>query len=884
MDLERQPLTSPAPGFIVAAASIVAATLVRWLLDPALGDTLPYITYFAAIMFVAWYSGLWPSVAAVLLGWLAAEFFFVAPLYQWTLHTGDIRRQVGTAAYFVVAIAAIVICEAMRSAQRRATARGELLRVTLASVGDAIITTDPHGRIAFLNAVAEALTGWSQAEAARRPLAAVFRIINDQTREPVVNPVARALREGVVVGLANHTVLVAKDGTERPIDDSAAPIRDATGKLVGCVLIFRDISQRKRAEAELRASESRKASILRAALDAIITIDGEGTIVEFNPAAEALFGYTEAEALGQEMCTLIIPVDLQEKHRAGMARFVAGGEGPALNKRLEMPARRKDGSALTVELTISPLETGGGVLFSGFMRDITEHNRAADAIRVSEERFRSLVHATTSIVWTSNAAGEFTSPQSSWSAYTGQSRDEYQGWGWTNAIHADDRDRVWQLGKASRATGTLFKADARMWHAASGAYRHFEAHGVPVYAADGSVREWVGMCADVEDQRQAEKKVYDLMAELREADRRKDEFLATLAHELRGPLAPLRNMLEVMKRTDGDAAMRSRARVTMERQLGQMVRLIDDLLDVSRISRGKIELRRSQVELAPIIQQAVEACRPAFETANHELNITLPQQPIYLDGDAVRLTQVVGNLLNNACKYSEPGGRIALKAEQHDGDVMLSVKDSGMGITPELLPAIFDMFAQGDQSTQQSQGGLGIGLTLVKRLVEMHGGSVQAFSAGKGQGSEFVVSLPSLAQAPQPVAEPAAKRELAPQPRRFLVVDDNADSAHSLSMLLQLSGNETSTAYDGIEAVQVAESFRPDIVLLDIGLPKMSGHDAARRIRAQPWGQNMVLIALTGWGQEEDRRKSKEAGFDHHMVKPVDYSALMTLLAGLPRS
>jgi PAS domain S-box-containing protein len=369
---------------------------------------------------------------------------------------------------------------------------------------------------------------------------------------------------------------------------------------------------------------------------------------------------------------------------------------------------------------------------------------------------------------------------------------------------------------------------------------------------------------------------------LSEADRRKDEFLATLAHELRNPLAPIRNMLEVMKRAAGDGVLLEQARATMDRQVSHMVRLIDDLLDVSRISRGKVELKRERVELASVVYQAVEASRPLAQRARHELNVTLPPEPIYLNADPVRLAQVFGNLLNNACNYSEPGGRIWLTAERRGGDAIVKVKDTGVGIPPDQLEGIFEMFAQVDRSLERSRGGLGIGLTLVKRLVEMHEGAVTAYSEGPDRGSEFTVCLPVLVEQPgaEPPSEPVALKSATS--RRILVVDDNRDSAMSLAMLLEIGGHEVAAAYDGQEAIAKAAELRPEIVLMDLGMPKLNGYDAAVRIREQPWGEGMVLIAVTGWGQEEDRRRTSEAGFDGHLVKPVDYAAVVKLLDSLP--
>jgi CheY-like chemotaxis protein len=318
----------------------------------------------------------------------------------------------------------------------------------------------------------------------------------------------------------------------------------------------------------------------------------------------------------------------------------------------------------------------------------------------------------------------------------------------------------------------------------------------------------------------------------------------------------------------------------MERQMRHMVRLVDDLLDVSRITRGKLELRKQRVDLAAVVRTAVEASRPLIEAAGHHLTITLPPQPLFVDGDPVRLAQVFANLLNNAAKYTERGGRIWLTAERQGSDAVVSVRDTGLGIPREMLGKVFELFTQVERTLEKAQGGLGIGLTLVWRLTEMHGGSVEARSEGYGHGSEFTVRLPAVLVAP--VRDKGAEEEIIPSSgRRILVVDDNRDSAISLGMLLQLMGNEVHTAHDGLEAVQAAEVFRPDVVLLDIGLPKLNGYEAARRIREQPWGGDTVLVAVTGWGQEEDKRRAKEAGFNFHMVKPLEPAALEKLLAGL---
>ena len=489
------------------------------------------------------------------------------------------------------------------------------------------------------------------------------------------------------------------------------------------------------------------ASIVESSDDAIVSKTTDGIIQSWNAAAERLFGYSAAEAIGRPI-TIIIPPDRQDEEKEILRRIRAGERVD----HFETVRVRKNGEQIQISVTVSPV--------------------------------------------------------------------------------LDESGQVVGASKTAR---------------------------------------------DISERKKAEQRIHDLLAELKQADRRKDEFLALLSHELRGPLAPLRNTLEIMKRTSrsGD----TQAHDTMERQLGQLVRLVDDLLDVSRITHNKIALTRDRVDLAEIIGQAVEAWRPLAESQNQSLSVTLPPRPIYLKADSARLVQVFGNLLNNACKYTPPGGGISVVAEQTGSEVLVKVKDTGMGIPPDRLGSVFEMFTQVEPTGEGSQGGLGLGLTLVKRLVEMHDGSVAAHSEGPGKGSEFVVRLPTMS-GPQPGNGATSQSiPVSAKPRRILVVDDNTDAASSLAMLLKISGNEAQTVNEGLAAIEVAETFRPDVVLLDIGMPNLDGLEVCRRIRAQPWGRDMLMIALTGWGHEEDRKKSKDVGFDHHLVKPVDYPALMRLLA-----
>ena len=365
---------------------------------------------------------------------------------------------------------------------------------------------------------------------------------------------------------------------------------------------------------------------------------------------------------------------------------------------------------------------------------------------------------------------------------------------------------------------------------------------------------------------------------LRLADRRKDEFLATLAHELRNPLAPIRYALQVVNRTGPSATELQWAIGVIERQTQHMARLVNDLLDVNRITRNTLELRPERVELARIINAVTESSRPLIKGNGHELSVRLPANPVYLDADVVRLAQVFSNLLHNAAKYGGKGprerGRISLTAVESGNKVIVTVKDSGIGIAPSMLPRVFEMFTQVGRSLEQTEGGLGIGLSLAKRLVEMHGGTIEARSEGLGQGSEFVVTLPVVSRvAPAETAQrPTPPGRTAK--RRILVADDNPDVTEAFQVMLQTIGHEVEIAHDGIEALDKAARFRPEIVVLDVGMPKMNGYDAARQLRQQPWAQDVVLIAVTGWGNESDKRETAEAGFDVHLVKPVDPVAL----------
>ncbi len=645
-----------------------------------------------------------------------------------------------------------------KAAEEESRQQNEWLQVTLASIGDAVIATDTEGCVTFLNGVAQDLTGWTQEQAQGQPLETVFNIFNEQTRQPVENPVERVLREGVVVGLANHTILIAKDGTERPIDDSAAPIRDKAGKMIGVVLIFRDVMVQRRLErqAKEQADAAHKlAAIVDSSEDAIISKTLDGIIQSWNAAAERIFGYTVHEAVGRPI-TMLFPADRLDEEERIIARLRSGERV----EHFDTVRLRKDGAAIPISLTISPIKDGEGRIIgaSKIARDITERKQ-------------------------------------------------------------------------------------------------------------------------LEDERR------QIAAELSDANRQKDEFLATLAHELRNPLAPIRNALQILKMPRVDATTLEQSRAMMERQVHQLIRLVDDLMDVSRVMRGKIELRREPVELANVVARAVETTQPLIEVQGHRLEIMLPNESLLLDADPMRLTQVVANLLTNAAKYTEANGHIWLSVERENDQALLSVRDNGIGIAPDMLLHVFELFVQADHATTRSQGGLGIGLTLVKNLVEMHDGSVEIRSEGLGKGSEFIMRLPLAAEHLRRNQTLTDDRTapITPSGQRLMVVDDNRDAADTLAMMLRLQGHEVRVTHDGPSAIALANEYGPQMILLDLGMPGMDGYETARRIRQHSDLKNVVLAALTGWGQEEDRRRTAEAGFDHHLVKPVELKVLESMLSDLKK-
>jgi len=546
------------------------------------------------------------------------------------------------------------------------------------------------------------------------------------------------------------------------------------------------------------------------------------------------------------------PLRLQDKGTLGALTLYFAEPQEADTPRIEMAEFVADCAAATIERRL----------------DADSRREAHTRLRASEQRYRSLTQALTSIVWRADDEGRFVAAQDRWTEYTGQSWEQQQGHGWMDAIHPDDRVAFHAVVAQAFASRSFYRIEGRLWHAPSRSWRYCQARGVPIYGEHGELVEWVGTCVDVDDQRRAEEA-------LRTADRLKDEFIAVLAHELRNPLAPIRNAVFILKRRGSDDAQLSWAVSIVERQVAQMARLLEDLLDVSRLTRQKMKLRKARVTLDSIIESALETSRPLIEQYGHSLELNVLAGPVYVEADPARLAQVFSNLLNNAAKFTDRGGRLNLTLRVDSGEAVVSVKDNGIGIEPDMLPRLFDLFSQASPALTRSHEGLGIGLSLVRGIVELHGGKVFASSAGTGKGSEFVVRMP-VAAGRGGNAAGAASSEPETAPLRILVVEDQPDAAETLSVLLQMLGHEVRTASDGQEAIETAGAFRPDVVLLDIGMPRLNGYDAADRIRELLPGA--LMIATTGWAQPDDIAKGRAAGFDHHLVKPVEPERLRELL------
>ncbi len=608
-------------------------------------------------------------------------------------------------------------------------------------------------------------------------------------------------------------------------------------------------------------------TIVESSNDAILTKSLDGVIQSWNPAAAALFGVSAAEMIGSNV-SRIIPPELLPEEREIISRLQRGEQ----IRHYETQRQRLDGAPIDVSLTISPLydEAGKVVGASNIIRDISDRRLAEETISESEERFRTLADNISQLAWMADPSGALFWYNRRWYDYTGTTFETMKGWGWMRAHHPDRVDRVVAKFKKSVAKGEVWE-DTFPLRGKDGEYRWFLSRAQPIRDDSGEILRWFGTNTDVTALREAEQA-------LRDADGRKNEFLAMLAHELRNPLAPIRHGLDLIAR-DGRAEAEDLE--VIQHQVEQLVRLVDDLLDVSRIMRGKVELRKTQVDLKLLLSRAVESVQHTLHARGQNLQMELPEEPAWCDGDPVRLSQVIGNLLNNASKYSDHGAAISLSLEVAGDKALIRVEDNGIGIEAELLPRVFDLFTQATRSIDRSQGGLGIGLTVVQQLIELHGGRVEVASEGLGAGATFTVELPlveeKLSEAKSPTPELAQDAD---QRLKILVVDDNVGATWMLSKLLEkLGDHEVEVAHDGVAALARVHQDCPQLAILDIGLPGLDGYRLAEQIREVESCPGVYLVALTGYGQADDRRRALEAGFDEHLVKPAGVADLQRVLA-----
>jgi PAS domain S-box-containing protein len=677
--------------------------------------------------------------------------------------------------------------------------------------------------------------------------------------------------------------------------------------------------------------QARLAALVDSSDDAIVSKTLEGCIQSWNAAAERLFGYSAAEVIGKPIM-IIVPPELEAEERQILNRLKRGER----IDHFETVRITKDGRRVPVSLTVSPVRDPQGVIVgaSKIARDVSERHRSERELRLTQGQLKAHADALaqlnecTARLWSCHTLqGGLEEILQSVVALLGADKGHMQlldegsgvlriaahlGFGpdFLQAFRAVTPENLSAPGRALRSRTRIVIDDVEadspyeplLPVARAAGYRavvstpligpdgilvgmlstYFKSAHRPTEQELGNVDLFVRHACDFIRRCTMEQALRLREESLRESDRRKDEFLALLAHELRNPLAPVRYALAAMSKPGLTIEQRARANEVIERQVVQMTHLLDDLLDVSRITRGSIQLKKDSTELALVIASAIDAARPAIDGKQHSLELDLPAQPVYLDADAVRLTQVFSNLLINAAKYTDPKGSIRVQAIREDNDLAISIRDNGIGIAPEMLPRLFTLFTQARSALERSEGGLGVGLALVRGIVTLHGGRVEARSAGVNQGSEFIVHLPVGTPVPAPVKVPiAAKARTAAGGLEVMVIDDNQDVADSCATLLELSGHRVRTAYCARHGLELAQGLQPEVMLLDIGLPDMSGYELAATIRATQWGRETILVAVTGWGQEADRERAFRCGFDHHLTKPVSTDALESLLQSL---
>jgi PAS domain S-box-containing protein len=1093
-------LRSPALRYSFAVFSVILATLLRLALNPALGNTnVPFITYFLAVIVTAWACGLGPALLSVVLSAIAAFYFFLPP--NFSLAFTETEHVLSLIVFLIVGAAIAILSEAMHRARARAEATAHALResreqlsTTLRSIGDAVIATDAGGLVTFMNPVAQALTGWQLAQAKGQPLEEVFQIINEKTRLKVESPVAKVIREDKIVGLANHTLLLARDGREIPIEDSGAPIRDEAGHIVGVVLVFHDVTENRRREAAVSESEERYRAFVENSSEAIWRFELEqplsvglpedelidecykyGYLAECNDVMAAMYGFTSAkEIVGARLGDFLVRSDPANVEY--LRAFIRSGcrLTDAESHELDRDGRLK----YFVNNLVGIVENGRLLRAWGTQSDITERKGAEEALRESESRFRRIVESNLIGVSFSTLSGAITYANDAYLDLLGYTRDELaQGkirWDEITPPEYRERDERAIAEIKARGVCTPFEKEhlrkdgtrvpvlvgsaileeeeencvafildlTERKRAESERARLLEgeqkARGVAERAADRTARlqtitaalsealtpaqvaavvlnqvvpalgaragsivllserrdeleildavglppnlldDWqrfpvarnvplavavrTGQLVILEDlgarerafpnlvsmhaqtgnqalaaiplivegravgamglsfqeaqkfndedrafmlaiarqcaQAIARARLYDAerrsRAEAEAANRTKDEFLATLSHELRTPLTAMLGWTRLLRTSNLDETTAAHALETVERNAKAQAQLIEDILDVSRIITGKVRLEVSPVELVPVIEAALDAVRPAMDAKSIQLQTKLDPLAGAVSGDPTRLQQVVWNLLSNAVKFTGKGGRIEVGLERSGSHLQITVRDTGEGIGAEFLPYVFDRFRQADGSTTRMHGGLGLGLAIVRHLVELHGGTISAESAGEGHGATFTVALPILSVWPDTaaVAEQASTADgngSAARPSvllnnlHVLVVDDEQDARELLAIVLEKQGAKVRTASSVDEALDAIGTLKPDVLISDIGMPHEDGYALMKKVRqlSAEQGGMTPAIAVTAYAGDAAREMTLAAGFQAHLAKPIDPAQLLDAIISL---
>jgi PAS domain S-box-containing protein len=849
----------------LAFVTTSAALALRLSLESIVGPHLVFALFLTAAVFVGWSTGLWPALFSIVLGIGAVAFFLFEPIGSFRI---DDQYQVNAMlVYFVAGVICAVLSDSVhraRSAYRYAVHQRDQTLQT-AAIGLARYSRDM--RYITCNEAYALLASRPAADLIGRTLPDVWGVPAFEVVRPYIDRVLRGER-------VEFEVEVPLPQGLRWINSKFAPWREPSGEITGWVASL-DTTTLHETERALRESEARYRALIELSPQFVWMSDLQGRITYANQYAVEWTGKTQEQLLGDGWADCIHP-----DHRERVFKKWKSATADLATYDLDIPFRHHDGTYRMIYARAQPVRDGQGnvAYWIGTAMDVDDRRRAEDQLRAKdEEARRRLLEIET--VYSAAPAGlvmldldmRYVRINHALAAMNGIPAEAHLGRR-VDEVLPEFSQMVEGLFREVMSARKPIRIElAGSTPANPGAV--WDEQWYPLLDADGELLGVGAVVIDITERKRAEQA-------LQEANRRKDEFLATLAHELRNPLAPIRNSLYILRKAAGlDLDTQVMVVDMMERQVNHMIRLVDDLLEVSRITRGKIELRRELIDVADVVRNALETAGPVIEAARHHLALDLPAEPVFVEGDPVRLAQVVGNLLNNAAKYTSENGRISLRVWREDPKVYVSVRDNGSGIPAEMLPRVFDLFAQVDRTLGRAQGGLGIGLALVKQLVEMHGGAVKAWSDGPGKGSEFIIELPIVTtHLTNHEVHNDSDRALHTLSGRVLVVDDNRDAADSLAILLKSFGLDAGTAYDGLSALEAVRVTRPAVVFLDLGMPGMDGYAVASEIRAQPHYQGVVLVALTGWGQEHDRRRTKDAGFAYHVVKPADIHTVRALL------